>query len=80
MPCACHIYTLHCQVWSTGRYARDYFNRSGDLRHIRRLRFWPLESVLVEKYKWDVAEVGGDAEVVKTRFVVYMAAQLSQVR
>lgn len=33
-----------------GRYSRDYFNRHGDLRHIRRLRYWPLDRVLVEKY------------------------------
>ncbi|KAH7512076.1 hypothetical protein FEM48_Zijuj12G0052100 [Ziziphus jujuba var. spinosa] len=33
-----------------GRYSRDYFNRYGDLRHIRRLRFWPLQKVLIEKY------------------------------
>ncbi|KAG2686451.1 hypothetical protein I3843_09G006500 [Carya illinoinensis] len=33
-----------------GRYSRDFFNRYGDLRHIRRLRFWPLSKVLVEKY------------------------------
>ncbi|CAN8301029.1 unnamed protein product [Cochlearia groenlandica] len=33
-----------------GRYSRDYFNRQGDLRHIRRLRFWPLSKVLKEKY------------------------------
>ncbi|KAG2260871.1 hypothetical protein Bca52824_080165 [Brassica carinata] len=25
-----------------GRYSRDLFNRHGDLRHIRRLRFWPM--------------------------------------
>ncbi|KAH1066981.1 hypothetical protein J1N35_031968 [Gossypium stocksii] len=33
-----------------GRYSRDFFNRHGDLRHIRRLRFWPLSKVLMEKY------------------------------
>ncbi|KAJ1388965.1 Serine/threonine-protein kinase, active site [Sesbania bispinosa] len=33
-----------------GRYSRDFFNRYGDLRHIRRLRFWPLNKVLMEKY------------------------------
>nr|QBW95803.1 sucrose non-fermenting 1-related protein kinase 2.8 [Oxytropis ochrocephala] len=33
-----------------GRYSRDYFNRYGDLRHIRRLRFWPINKVLMEKY------------------------------
>ncbi|KAK8628964.1 hypothetical protein V6N13_077824 [Hibiscus sabdariffa] len=33
-----------------GRYSRDFFNRHGDLRHIRRLRIWPLSKVLMEKY------------------------------
>lgn len=33
-----------------GRYSRDFFNRHGDLRHIRRLRFWPMNKVLEEKY------------------------------
>ncbi|KAK9723879.1 hypothetical protein RND81_05G031600 [Saponaria officinalis] len=36
-----------------GRYSRDFFNRYGDLRHIRRLRFWPLNKVLVEKYEFN---------------------------
>ncbi|XP_071705843.1 uncharacterized protein [Rutidosis leptorrhynchoides] len=35
-----------------GRYSRDFFNRHGDLRHIRRLRFWPLHKVLKEKYEF----------------------------
>ncbi|GKV37593.1 hypothetical protein SLEP1_g45608 [Rubroshorea leprosula] len=34
-----------------GRYSRDFFNRYGDLRHIRRLRFWSLKKVLIEKYE-----------------------------
>lgn len=38
------------QVALGGRYSRDFFNRFGDLRHIRRLRFWPLSKVLMEKY------------------------------
>ncbi|CAI0452689.1 unnamed protein product [Linum tenue] len=33
-----------------GKYSKDFFNRYGDLRHIRKLRFWPLDKVLVEKY------------------------------
>ncbi|KAK4255182.1 hypothetical protein QN277_008210 [Acacia crassicarpa] len=33
-----------------GRYSREFFNRYGDLRHIRRLRFWPVNKVLMEKY------------------------------
>lgn len=33
-----------------GQYSRDFFNRFGELRHIRKLRFWRLEKVLREKY------------------------------
>lgn len=36
-----------------GRYSREFFNRYGDLRHIRRLRFWPLNKVLIEKYDFN---------------------------
>ncbi|CAH9138147.1 unnamed protein product [Cuscuta epithymum] len=35
-----------------GRYSREFFNRYGDLRHIRRLRFWPITKVLMEKYEF----------------------------
>ncbi|KAM7496850.1 hypothetical protein LguiA_021264 [Lonicera macranthoides] len=35
-----------------GRYSREFFDRYGDLRHIRRLRFWPLNKVLMEKYEF----------------------------
>ncbi|KAK4790110.1 hypothetical protein SAY86_017414 [Trapa natans] len=38
------------KVALSGQYSRDYFNRNGDLRHIRKLRFWPLDKVLMEKY------------------------------
>lgn len=39
-----------------GRYSRDFFNRSGDLRHIRRLRFWPITKVLTEKYDFSAQD------------------------
>uniref|UniRef100_A0A8C3BLN3 non-specific serine/threonine protein kinase n=1 Tax=Cairina moschata TaxID=8855 RepID=A0A8C3BLN3_CAIMO len=35
-----------------GRYSREFFNRKGELRHIRRLRPWGLRAVLQEKYEW----------------------------
>lgn len=38
------------QIALGGRYSREFFNRYGDLRHIKRLRFWPLSKVLKEKY------------------------------
>ncbi|UZJ54307.1 hypothetical protein CBS101457_003627 [Exobasidium rhododendri] len=34
----------------SGKYSADLFNRKGELRHIHKLRFWPLISVLQEKY------------------------------
>lgn len=47
------------KVHEKGKYARDYFNRSGDLRHIKRLRMWPLDRVLTEKYHVAEDEVRG---------------------
>lgn len=42
----------------SGRYSAEIFNRKGELRHIHKLRYWPLVSVLREKYLLlpDVAE------------------------
>lgn len=42
---------------STGKYAKDYFNRHGELRHIKKMRFWPLDKVLNEKYHLPEDEV-----------------------
>ncbi|KAL6199809.1 hypothetical protein ACLB2K_029591 [Fragaria x ananassa] len=39
-----------------GRHSRDFFNRSGDLKHIRKLRFWPLNKVLMEKYNFSMQD------------------------
>lgn len=44
--------TMPRKIALGGRYSREFFNRHGDLRHIRRLRFWPLDKVLVEKYEF----------------------------
>lgn len=45
------------RISSSGKYAKDYFNRHGELRHIKKMRFWPLEKVLQEKYHLPEAEV-----------------------
>ncbi|KAF9591726.1 hypothetical protein IFM89_006072 [Coptis chinensis] len=45
-----------------GRYSRDFFNRYGDLRHIRRLRFWPLNKVLMEKYEFSEQDANDMAD------------------
>lgn len=46
------------KIAGTGKYAKDFFNRHGELRHIKKLRYWPLEAVLQEKYDMAEAEVG----------------------
>merc|ERR1719281_975269 len=38
------------QVIARGRRSPTYFNRRGDLRHIKSLRYWGLEDVLQQKY------------------------------
>lgn len=38
------------KVALTGSYARDFFTRHAELRHIQKLRYWPLQAVLQEKY------------------------------
>ncbi|KAE8010749.1 hypothetical protein FH972_007086 [Carpinus fangiana] len=35
-----------------GAKSKDFFDRHGDLKRIRRLKFWPLDRLLVEKYKF----------------------------
>ncbi|KAG9032531.1 serine/threonine protein kinase, CMGC group [Tulasnella sp. JGI-2019a] len=33
-----------------GKYSAEFFNRKGELRHIHKLRYWPLQNVLHDKY------------------------------
>ncbi|KAI8101744.1 hypothetical protein M9434_006811 [Picochlorum sp. BPE23] len=40
----------------SGKHSRDFFNREGKLRHIDRLKFWPLKQVLVDKYRLEPKE------------------------
>lgn len=41
------------KVALSGKYSKDFFNRHGDLRYVRKLRYWPLDKVLMEKYEFD---------------------------
>ncbi|XP_064415304.1 SRSF protein kinase 3 isoform X2 [Latimeria chalumnae] len=47
---------LPTQFALSGRYSREYFNRRGDLRHIKNLKSWGLYNVLVEKYEWSLEQ------------------------
>ncbi|XP_071724422.1 uncharacterized protein [Rutidosis leptorrhynchoides] len=35
-----------------GSLSKDYFDRHGDLKRIRRLKFWPLDRLLRDRYKF----------------------------
>ncbi|KAG8966299.1 serine/threonine protein kinase, CMGC group [Tulasnella sp. 419] len=39
-----------------GKYSREIFRSNGSLRNIHKLHFWPLSSVMVDKYDWDPEE------------------------
>lgn len=34
----------------SGEHSKDFFDYRGELRHIKRLKYWPLEDVLRKKY------------------------------
>jgi len=40
------------QVATAGTKSKDFFDRHGDLKRIRRLKFWPLSKLLVDRYKF----------------------------
>ncbi|KAG8897008.1 serine/threonine protein kinase, CMGC group [Tulasnella sp. 403] len=42
----------------SGKYSAEFFNRKGELRHIHKLRYWPLEAVLHDKYLLPRPEAG----------------------
>jgi len=39
-----------------GKYSKKFFDRKGNLKHIKQLKFWPVEEVLHEKYHFSVRE------------------------
>lgn len=43
---------FHVQIAVGGVKSKDYFDRYGDLKRIRRLKFRPINRILVDKYKF----------------------------
>lgn len=43
---------LGSQVAIGGARSKDLFDRYGDLKRIRRLKYWSLDKLLIEKYKF----------------------------
>ena len=50
------------QIAIGGARSKDYFDRHGDVKRIRRLKYWPLDRLLVDKYKFPEAEAKEFAE------------------
>ncbi|XP_054790578.1 uncharacterized protein LOC129296005 [Prosopis cineraria] len=44
------------KVAVSGAKSRDFFDRHGDLKRIRRLKFWPLDKFLIDKYKFSESD------------------------
>lgn len=40
------------QIANGGARSKDFFDRYGDLKRIRRLKYWSLDRLLVDKYKF----------------------------
>ncbi|KAL6993360.1 non-specific serine,threonine protein kinase [Sarracenia purpurea var. burkii] len=45
-----------------GALSKDYFDRHGDLKRIRRLKYWPLNRLLIDKFKLSEADASEFAE------------------
>ncbi|KAI4327849.1 hypothetical protein L6164_020263 [Bauhinia variegata] len=46
----------------TGARSKDFFDRHGDLKRIRRLKFWPVDKLLIERYKFSETDAREFAE------------------
>ena len=45
-----------------GKYSKSFFDKRGNLKHIKQLKFWPVQDVLVEKYHFPKAEAQAVAD------------------
>lgn len=53
------------KIASSGTRSKDYFDRYGDLKRVRRLKFWPLDRVLVERYSFSEPDAKGFADFLR---------------
>ncbi|KAF9169086.1 serine/threonine protein kinase, CMGC group [Mortierella sp. AD011] len=61
----------------SGKYSQELFNRKGELRHIHKLRMWPLQDVLHEKYLMPRAEADFLADFLCRMLVLDPSARAS---
>lgn len=46
----------------SGRYSKNFFDKKGNLKHIKQLKFWPVQEVLKEKYHFNKEDAVAVAE------------------
>lgn len=71
-----------------GKYSKQFFDKRGNLKHIKTLKFWPIKEVLVEKYHFsqqDAQDVSDFMEPLldfdpKTRWTALAALQSRWLR
>lgn len=45
-----------------GKYSKNFFDKRGNLKHIKQLKFWPIQDVLMEKYHFPKEEAQAIAD------------------
>lgn len=45
-----------------GKYSKNFFDKKGNLKRIKQLKFWPVQDVLKEKYHFSAEEAQGVAD------------------
>lgn len=56
---------IPAHMQAKGRNSKTYFNRNGDLRHIKSLRYWGIDDVLQQKYSMHILEAKNLASFLK---------------
>jgi serine/threonine protein kinase len=45
-----------------GKFSKTFFDKRGNLKHIKQLKFWPIQEVLMEKYNFPKSEAQAVAD------------------
>mmetsp|Transcript_4373 Transcript_4373/g.10545 ORF Transcript_4373/g.10545 Transcript_4373/m.10545 type:complete len:1042 (+) Transcript_4373:275-3400(+) len=48
-----------------GKYAKQFFDKKGSLKHIKSLKFWPIQDVLIEKYHFSKEDANAVADFMR---------------
>lgn len=56
------------KIATSGARSKDYFDRYGDLKRIRRLKHWPLNRLLTDKFEFSDADAREFADFLSPLF------------